>query len=345
VALPRYLPRWIAVAWMVATPAFAADQPVQPWLSPLATKTAPVPDLDYFVPQPVPAFQGEFGARFWYASEKTGKSLYDPAPSDAMISRLTYSGMTTAAGELFGRLTFTNGIFLKGYAGVGGLLGGNLRDEDFPPGINPYSSTNSNQHNGELAYASADLGYDVLRGGDFRVGAFAGYHYFNEAINAYGCTQTVTNPVVCQPPVPNSIEVISQHNYWQSLRLGLDGSVLIGQRFKLTGEAVWLPYVFLNGADTHWLRIGSAVGDFTGPIPEDGRGQGYQFEALLSYQVTEYGSVGIGARYWHMQTNGSDHESFVGGGAVSPPVEWKADVYGVFVQGSLKLGPYPVSLH
>jgi hypothetical protein len=206
---------------------------------------------------------------------------------------------------------------------------------------------NSNQHNGELAYASADLGYDVLRGGDFRVGAFAGYHYFNEAMNAYGCTQTATNPVVCQPPVPNSIEVISQHNYWQSLRLGLDGSVLIGQRFKLSGEAVWLPYVFLNGADTHWLRIGSAVGDFTGPIPEDGTGQGYQFEALLSYQLTEYGSVGIGARYWHMQTNGNSNfqGNIVGGTGLPQPVDWKTDIYGVFVQGSLKLGPYPVSLH
>jgi hypothetical protein len=147
--------------------------------------------------------------------------------------------------------------------------------------------------------------------------------------------------------VPNSIEVISQHNYWQSLRLGLDGSVLIGQRFKLSGEAVWLPYVFLNGADTHWLRIGSAVGDFTGPIPEDGTGQGYQFEALLSYQLTEYGSVGIGARYWHMQTNGNSNfqGNIVGGTGLPQPVDWKTDIYGVFVQGSLKLGPYPVSLH
>ena len=348
-----HLPRWIAVAWLIGSPAYAADQaappllwPPQlstPWPSPLVTKAAAVPDVEYFVPHSAPAWQGEFGARFWYGRATTGKSLFDvPSSSNAMISRLTYSDMTTAAGELFGRAAFTNGIFVKGYAGGGGLLGGNLKDEDFPPGINPYSSTNSSQYNGELAYASADLGYDVVRGCDFRIGAFAGYHYFNEQMKAFGCTQTAGNPDVCQPPIPNSIEVISQNNHWQSLRLGVDGSVNIGDRFKLSGEAVWLPYVFLNGTDSHWLRIGTAVGDFTGPIPEDGRGMGYQFEALLTYQVTEYGSIGIGARYWHMQANGNTdfQGNVVSETAFPQPVDWKTDIIGVFIQGSLKLGPY-----
>ena len=59
----------------------------------------------------------------------------------------------------------------------------------------------------------------------------------------------------------------------------------------------------------------------------------------LSYQVTEYASVGIGGRYWHMQANGSDKESFVGGPSVSLPVDWKTDILGVFVQAGLKFGP------
>jgi hypothetical protein len=144
--------------------------------------------------------------------------------------------------------------------------------------------------------------------------------------------------------VPNSIEVISQNNHWQSLRVGVDGSLLIGERFKLSGEAVWLPYVFLDGTDSHWLRIGTAVGDFAGPIPENGTGQGYQFEALLSYQVTQHASVGIGGRYWHMQTNGNSNfqGNVVGETAFPQPVAWKTDIYGVFVQGSIKIGPYPI---
>ena len=41
----------------------------------------------------------------------------------------------------------------------------------------PYSSTNSQQDNGYLAYASIDLGFNIIRQKGLRVGAFAGYHY------------------------------------------------------------------------------------------------------------------------------------------------------------------------
>jgi len=30
---------------------------------------------------------------------------------------------------------------------------------------------------------------------------------------------------------------------------------------------------------------------------------------------------------------------------VPQPVDWKTDIYGVFVQASLKFGPYPVGLN
>ena len=43
-ALPRYLPRWVAVAWIFVTPAYAADQSVLPWLSPPTEKPATLPD-------------------------------------------------------------------------------------------------------------------------------------------------------------------------------------------------------------------------------------------------------------------------------------------------------------
>jgi hypothetical protein len=347
VGLRVYFASAIAVGLTVAAPARAAEWPLLPsaWQPPIAVTPAPVPNLDYFMPRPVPAWQAELGARFWSGGASTGKTLFDvPSASSAMVSRLTYSKMTVVDGELFGRVGFWNGLFIKGYAGGGGLVGGNLKDEDFPPGIDPYSSTNSNQHGGELAYASADLGYDVVRGGDFRVGAFAGYHYFDERMNALGCAQTATNPMVCQPPIPYSVEVISQNNHWQSLRVGLDGAVRFTDRFTLTADAAFLPLVFLNGADTHWLRIGQAVGDFAGPIPETGRGYGYQVDLLLSYRVTESISVGIGGRYWHMQANGTANfaGNVVGETAFAQPVDWKTDVLGAFVQASLKLGPYPI---
>ena len=101
-----------------------------------------------------------------------------------MVSRLTYSDMMTNAGELYSRVAFTNGFFIKGYIGGGAMSFGNLKDEDFPPALVPYSSTTSDQKNGYLSYASGDVGYDVIRGGDFRIGALAGYHYFDQQMNA-----------------------------------------------------------------------------------------------------------------------------------------------------------------
>jgi outer membrane protease len=330
---------------MIATPVFAADQPVPP-PPPLATKAAPIPDLDYFAARPSPAIQYEVAGRYWYGIAKTGKSLYGTPDTVGMLSRLTYSNMATNSGEIAGRISSTFGWFLKGYIGIGSIANGTLRDEDFPPGIATYSSTNGEQHNGYLDYASVDVGYNFIRGGDFSLGAFVGYHYFKEVVNAYGCGQAAGNTDVCfNPSYPTGYEVITQNNNWQSVRVGLNGSVTFADRFKLSVDAAYLPYVQLNGADSHLLRIGTAVGDFTGSIPDTGTGQGYQLEALLSYQLTQNASIGVGGRYWHMQTSGLSHFEgrVVGEDTMAQPVDWKTDIYGVFVQASYKFGPYPLN--
>ena len=49
--------------------------------------------------------------------------------------------------KLYARVDHSSGLFWKGYAGGGLLTQGNLQDEDFPPGITPYSSTNSTLQN------------------------------------------------------------------------------------------------------------------------------------------------------------------------------------------------------
>ena len=87
--------------------------------------------------------------------------------------------------------------------------------------------------------------------------------------------------------IPSSVRGISQTNNWHSLRLGLEGSVEFDRRWKLTLDAAWIPYAVLFGADSHLLRIGSDFGNFTGPIPEDGKGWGYQFDATVSYRFND----------------------------------------------------------
>jgi outer membrane protease len=264
-----------------------------------------------------------------------------------MVSRLTYGGLKTHTGEVFGRLDHTSGVFLKGLVGAGSIVSGNLNDEDFPPVISPYSSTSSDQKNGGPAFVNVDAGINFVKGGDFRIGAFVGYHYLGEKVSAYGCSQIATNPAVCAGTIPSSVLVITQNNNWHALRLGLDAELALFDRMKLNLDAAWLPIVRLNGQDFHWLRIGSGFGDFTGSLPEDGNGRGYQLEAVLSYKVTDTIDIGVGGRYWHMQTAGNTHfENHVVGFTASPqPVNWKTDHYGVFLQANFRFGPYPAGIN
>jgi hypothetical protein len=289
-------------------------------------------------------YSGEVGLRFWYGRGKTGKDLFD-TDGVSLVSRLTYNNFSIFSAEAFGRFDLNTGWFLKGFVGGGGFRRGTLTDEDFPPFIVPYSATLSALDNSFPFYGSIDAGYNIFRGPDFRIGAFAGYNYLREVTSAQGCTQVGSNPFVCgNVVVPGTIKVITQDNNWNALRLGLDGAVDVTDRLKLGIDAAWLPFVWLSGTDSHWLRIGSDPGDFTGAIPEDGRGWGYQLEAFASYRVTDALSVGVGGRYWHMQTNGATHFEghVVGFDAAPQPVAWKTDSYGVFVQTSLKFGPYSV---
>ncbi len=278
--------------------------------------------------KPESQFQSVFGLRYWYGLGSTSKDLYGFNRS-SMVSRLTYSGMQSHSFEAYGRVDHVSGWFGKGYAGFGLLTNGNLQDEDFPPVTTPYSSTNSSLHDQSLGYISVDVGHSLVRGADFRLDAFVGYHYFHQRMKAFGCVQTATNPSICAGGIPDSVAAIVEDDNWQSLRLGLNADIPLVDRFRLDLEGAYLPYVWLSGTDNHLLRP-----DLPVPINEDGHGWGYQLEAILTYQYNRAISLGVGGRYWHMQTSGSMHFETVGGGP--QPLDFKVDVYGVFLQGSYR---------
>jgi hypothetical protein len=286
----------------------------------------------FIIEAPPPAFTSTFALRYWYGMGSTSKDLYGLS-RDTLNSRLTYDGMRSHSLELVARLDHSNGLFWKAYAGGGLLTKGNLQDEDFPPGITPYSSTNSTLQNQTIGYISMDMGGALLRGADFRLDAFVGYHYFHQRMKAFGCQQTASNPDVCAGGIPDSVAVIVEDDTWQGLRLGLNADFPIFDRLRLNLDAAWLPYVWFSGTDNHLLRL-----DLPSPTRQDGHGYGYQFEALLSYRVDDDFSLGIGARYWHMQSHGFAHFEDIGGTA--QPLDFKADIYGVFVQGSYRFASF-----
>ena len=271
-------------------------------------------------------YSGEFGTRFWYGMGQTGKDLYDTDGS-TMLSRLTYRGLTGASGEVFGQINERN-YFVKGVAGLGTLLmHGTLQDEDFETAtFSPYSSTDSSMHTGNLGYVTLDGGAYVAESANARLGVFAGYSYLHQTVNAYGCTETATNTLVCAGGIPDTTRVITQANNWNALRIGVNGELEFGKGWRLKGEAAALPFVMLNGTDYHWLRIGS---DFSGGIPEDGTGWGYQLEASADYTLANHVTLGVGARYWHMQSSGSSHFEDVTTTGGPQRVDWKTDYYGL----------------
>jgi hypothetical protein len=335
----------------------AADAgPSYPIITSEASYPAPVP------PQPYPGgrsrarpvavappdsqlhgFTLELGARFWFSSGKLAKDLFDDPRSSANLnSRLTYSGLGSGTFEGYGRLDTVYGSFFKGYGGLSGLNRGALNDEDFPPALSPYSNTLSQQQGGRLGYGSIDFGQILVTHERARWSLFAGYGYLNEKVNAYGCSQIAGNPFICAPPLFPGLLAITEDSSWQFVRVGILGEFKLLDCLKLSAEVAWLPYAQVSSQDTHWLRLGSQLFDIAGPIPERGGGSGVQLEAIMSYQVSERVTLGLGARYWHLQTHGNtDFESVIVGypNVAEQPLNFSTTRLGGFAQSAYKFGP------
>lgn len=277
----------------------------------------------------------EIGGRVWYSSGRFQKDLgatADPAYQNVLNSRLTYQN-TAASGELFGRIDGPWNVFLKGHVGGGKLLSGKMNDEDWIPGAGiPYSNTLSDPVTGGIGYATVDAGYNLVQERGYKLGAFVGYNYYRDNKSAYGCTQIAGAPI-CDPAIGKSTLVITQDDTWQSLRVGLNGVVMLTNQLKLTADAAYLPYVTRTGVDNHLLRT-----DVPNTLsPESGTGQGVQLEAVLSYMVSRSFSIGAGARYWGMWATSSDAKTNIFSTACPcQTLPARAERYGGFLEASYK---------
>jgi hypothetical protein len=300
----------------------------------IAVPTAPAPV--FVAPDPYPSRflqQGiffELGARYWFSSGTFSKDVFGPAGA-GLVSRLNYTGLTSQAGELFGSVKGVNSFFLKWNVGVADTFTGTLIDEDFPPGTVPYSRTTSAQNNGSLAYATIDVGYNVVSSPFWQIGPFLGINFLRERMNATGCEQTAGNPNICALPPFTTTELgIQQRADWYSARIGVAGEWNVTNQFKLSGNGAWLPYTSLVAADTHLLT------NLPKPTFTQGGGNGVQLEAIASYAISDSFSIGIGGRYWFMQAQGQRDLNPIDLGFV--PEKTKTERYGVFLQGAYTFG-------
>jgi hypothetical protein len=266
----------------------------------------------------------EVGVRYWYSMGNSEFTLYDDSTPTNRVSALHYKNQPAHTAEAYFRADLSNHIFVKGNAAFGRMADGQLNDEDFPPYIVPYSSTISDL-SGQIDYFTIDVGYTFAEqtNGEnaYRVGGFVGFNYLHETFDAQGCTQIGLNPGICVPPDPSATLYITENNEYANFRVGLAGDVRLSQKLKLAAEGAYM-LVDHDNLDTHYFTFGS--------LAAHGDGTGYQLEGLLTYDMYEASNIGIGARYWKMET-----EVYLDG---FPQLQtYDVSRYGVFLQAGVKL--------
>ncbi len=271
------------------------------------------------------------GVRTWFSSGTLGapQPLYG-SNYDHLVSRLVFGDLDAVSGETYARVDHSSGLFVKGFLGAGGMLGGHLNDEDFPLS-GAYSNTLGSTA-GSLGYATIDLGYTFLKSPGAKVGAFVGYNYYAEHVNAYGGEQLAGSPGG-SGSIPNFMHV-AEDDHFDALRLGLSAEYMLTDRLKFTGDAAYLPWADFRGQDDHNARQLL--------IPETGSaGDGVMLEAMLGYDITKNWNVGVGGRYWAWNLrNGTWTFDDLGGPPPGPPqlARFTAERYGTFVQTAYHWG-------
>jgi len=241
------------------------------------------------------------GIRYWLGQGNFEFNLYNTA-GDEHLSRLTDQDVTTNTAEGFWRLNHQDGVFFKGYVGAGSNIDGKFIDEDFPPGTYPYSRTKSDQAYGRLNYFSVDLGYDLFQHEHYKLSPFIGYHYWLTHYHGLGCQQTAGNPDICTAAFAfsNATDTLNDHAVWNSLRLGINGEVQLLENLNFAFDAAYI-YAYLLGHDFHNLRP-----DIRGEFFE-GTGDGVQLDMAFNWLLTPNLSMGAGARWWKVKTEGYSH--------------------------------------
>lgn len=279
-------------------------------------------------------WSAEIGARYFLSSGRMQKDLFDPHETLRLNSRLIYEDTTGQAGETFFRFDNDNGLFLKGFAGLGQLNGGSLYDEDFPAGP-AYSNTLSSLHAGRLSYGALDVGYDAVSVQGGSLGAFIGYRALYQGVDGYGCMQVGLSDLcgaadrAAYPALASNLG-LSETELWQGVALGLNARLRLSDRVTLDVDAAYLPYVTRSSYDNHWFRPD------INPQSETGDGWGTQIEAALTYAVNDRLDIGIGGRYWFFATDNAQTQ--FPSTLLPSPQTFYTERYGAFLQASYRFG-------
>jgi hypothetical protein len=213
-------------------------------------------------------------------------------------SRLTYGDIAGHSAELFFRADHESGLFLKGFIGGGALPSGKMNDEDFPPGIFPYSNT---------------------------------LHAQSGSFNP----SCATDPVVGTTPISTLYDILDEDITRNTLRAGIAGEVVILPGLRASLEAAWA-HDWLRANDYHNLRPdirgipedgegdgfqleGLIAYDITPRFSVGLGGRYWQFNAT-------------GKAHWEQTIAGVLNPT------PSSPLQTRSERYGVFLQAAYRFG-------
>ena len=289
-------------------------------------------DPAMFMPSPIASgWSLEVGERLVGGSTLKQWDHYSSNYNNWLISRILYKGAVQQGIETFFRLDHNSGLFAKGNIGFGRLLGGQMSDEDFP--YFSYSHTHSEMRDGVQINGAADLGYNFINDGATKFGTFIGYRSVYNHTHSFGCNQIASDPIACFAFPPN-LALVSQTQSWRGVAVGLNTKTRLSERIRLEVDAAYIPYANYAAVDNHWAR--SIINPFLDP----GHGWGTQFETILSYDVTDRVSLGVGGRYWYFTTI-SSHSDFAS--LLLHPDKNSTHSYAGFLQGSYRFGDLDVA--
>jgi opacity protein-like surface antigen len=280
-------------------------------------------------------WQADVGLRLWANSGRIGAPgpLFNyfnpPTQPRVLASRITFTQLSSIAAETYARFDHASGFFIKAYVGGGGINSGHQNDEDFPAD-NVYSNTLSTA-SGALGYATVDAGYSFLKSASANFGAFAGYNYYTEHVNTFGCVQ-IAQDYYCD--VPSKSPGLIQKNAYHSLRLGVTSQFMPSDSLRFTTDIAYIPVSVFDGRDDHNFRQLLLPQSATS-------GDGVMLDASLDYLLTDAWSVGIGGRYWtHNMSNGATLFDFLGTPPpfFSEPSLYNSERYGFFLQSEYRFG-------
>ncbi|WP_196259127.1 hypothetical protein [Pelagibacterium limicola] len=237
----------------------------------------PAYPIDYEQPDPLTF---EAGVRYWYAMGSHSMSAAGSTFSSADQSHIIEGHLRID--------DHSTSSYLKAIAGYAAVIEGTY---DVGGGTQTTSS-------GHIAYAGADFGMQTFGSDQFRLGAFAGYHYWRD--NPYMGRAGYMTETGAGASEPNALDI-------HALRLGLSARSELGNNVDFSVEGAVVPYAWITGT---YGAMG--IPDFGGytqgsEVTLNGHLYGAMGEAMIGFRPTQNMLIRAGARAWYL-TGQADYE-------------------------------------